>query len=165
MIATKSAIGAAGVAALLAWAAAPGAAMAGPCTQQIATLAKALSHDASLGPTTTGALSGSAPGSIPKNAPTPKTPAAPTATPGKKAGGAAATKEVSAASAQIATSPQDVRLQQKGEPTVAEGGNPAAAEPMAKAKSELQKARRLDEANNSACKGAVKETQRLMKRG
>ena len=163
MLGQKVAIVAFGLTACLSVAA--GTAHAGPCTQQIADVAKELSRTASLGPATTGALSGSAPGSIAKNAPAPKAPPAPSAGQAEKSGGAGATQEINNATAQIATSPQDVRLQQKGQPTVAQGGNAAAAEPMAKAKSELEKARRLDQSNDGGCQAPLQEAQRLMKQG
>ena len=49
---------------LLALAAAPGTALAGPCTEQINEVAKSLVNDASLGAPTTGTLTGTAPGAI-----------------------------------------------------------------------------------------------------
>ena len=65
-----------------------------------------------------------------------------------------------------ATSAQDVRLQQQGMPTTAQGGDPRAAEGhLTQAKAALDKARSLDASNDAGCKGAVDEAKQLMRQG
>ena len=153
------------------------ASLAGPCSSDIAELGKTLSQSSSLGPATTGALSGSAPGSI-----QPATEDGSTSTKGttadKNVGGTAGTKEMNAVAGQVATSADDVRRQQQGLPTAAQAAAAASKnsvetapaqtsnampdERMAKAKMELEKARTLDQQGDSACATSIKHTRELM---
>ena len=156
----------------------PAAALAGPCSDQIAQLGKALSGNSSLGSSpTSGTLTGSSPGSAPATAPdtaagTKGTSAA------NSIGGTAGTKELNSASNQIATSSQDVRRQQEGLPTAAAtaaapgkgsvetaprlGQGQAPNDRMALAKSELQNAVALDHNNDSKCMDSVNQARKLM---
>ena len=157
------------LAACLAVAAAPGVAQAGPCTNDINDVAKALSNDPSLGAPTTGALAGAAPGAIKAGegdtqaTESDSTPPAPSASADGKTGGEGGMKEMNAAAGQVATSAQDVRLQQQGQPTMAQGGKPdAGAERMSMAKNQLDKARQLDQQGNQDCAAAVQEARKMM---
>lgn len=152
-------------------------AAAGPCTDQIAELGRKLSQSSALGPVTTGALSGSGPGSIATRPAQPGAPSASGTSADNRVGGTAGTKEINAAVGQIATSADDVRRQQQGLPTaaaVAAAGPPksiettpgqsTAAAPddrMSQAKMELERARMLDQKDDSACRGAVDRTRQL----
>ncbi len=89
---------------------------------------------------------------------------------------------MNAASAQIATSPDDVRRQQQGLPTAAAvaaaGSNrqvetaPGQAQSasnsakpddrMSQAKMELEKARQLDQKDDPSCRGSIDRTRALM---
>jgi hypothetical protein len=65
-----------------------------------------------------------------------------------------------------ATSPQDVRLQQEGRPTVAQGGDVRSVDAsMTQAKAALDKARSLDAKNDASCNSAVDEARELMRKG
>lgn len=157
------------LAACLAVVSAPSAALAGPCTNDINDVAKALSNDPSLGAPTTGALAGTAPGAIkPEQGETQatesaSTPPAPSASADGKTGGEGGMKEMNAAAGQVATSAQDVRLQQQGEPTMAQGGKPdAGADRLSMAKNQLDKARQLDQQGSQDCTAAVEEARRMM---
>lgn len=155
----------------LGWA--PAAAVAGPCAEQIAEVARTLSMDPSMGAATTGALAGAAPGAAPSEGPAAKpaqssdTAPAPSLATGGKTGGEGGLKEMNAASSQVATSSQDVRLQQEGKPTAAQGGNIASVDndPKAKAKSALESARLLDQQNSPDCTAKVEEAKRLAEEG
>lgn len=154
---------------LLALAAAPGTALAGPCTDQINEVAKSLVNDSSMGAPTTGTLTGTAPGAIKPATPSAgaaeskETPPAPSLAEGGKTGGEAGMKEMNAASSQVATSPQDVRLQQQGQPTTAQGGTPdAAADKMSMAKTELDRARMLDAQGSNDCAGALDKARQMI---
>ena len=71
------------------------------------------------------------------------------------------TREMSAVAGQIATSPEDVRRQQEGRPTVAQAADQAATRlPAAKAK--LDQARLLDEKGQAGCMGLVNEARSLL---
>lgn len=140
------------------WAAAP--AVAGPCTEEIAEVRKTLSQTPDLGAATTGALSGSAPGSVPETAP----PAGAKADQEKTAGDAGMT-QMNQASGQVATSAQDVRQQQKGQPTAAQGGDTASSDKMTMAKNELDRAVMLDQQGSADCTGALGEVRRMMEGG
>lgn len=151
--------------------------LAGPCSSDIAELGKVLSQSSSLGPATTGALSGSGPGSIKTTAQDTSAATAGTSA-DKSVGGTAGTKEMNAASAQIATSSDDVRRQQQGLPTAAQAAaaasknsvetapgqtsNAAPDDRSSQAKMELERARDLDQKNDGACSDAVKRTRGLM---
>lgn len=158
----------------------PAAAFAGPCSDQIAELGRKLAQSPALGPVTTGALGGTAPGNAPAAnsggaGPAPVT----TGTSSdNRVGGTAGTKELNAASANIATSSDDVRRQQQGLPTAAavaaagsnksvettpgQGASPKPDDRMSQAKMELEHARQLDQGNDKACSASVDRTRQLM---
>jgi len=158
----------------------PSGAAAGPCSDQIAELGRKLAQSPSLGPVTTGTLSGSNPGSAPS--PTASTSGAPAATgtsADNRVGGTAGTKELNAAVGNnIATSSQDVRRQQEGLPTAAavaaagsgksvettpgQSGSAAPNDRMSQAKMELEKARQLDQRDDPACSGSIDRTRQIM---
>ena len=157
----------------------PGAVFAGPCSDQIAELGRKLSQSPSLGAPTTGTLTGSNPGNAPGASPTAS--AAPTGvgtSNDNRVGGTAGTKEANAAVGNlVATSSQDVRRQQEGLPTAAAvaaagsgksvettPGQASGAGPndkMSEAKAELEKARKMDSQDDSACRGAVDRARQL----
>lgn len=152
-------------------------AVAGPCSDQISELGRKLSQSPALGPVTTGALAGSGPGSIAPPAAQPGAPSASGTSADNRVGGTAGTKEINAAVGQIATSSQDVRRQQEGLPTaaaIAAAGPPKSIETtpgqsnaaapndrIAEAKMELERARMLDQKDDTACRGAVDRTRQL----
>lgn len=155
-------------------------AVAGPCSEQISELGRTLSQNSSLGPVTTGTLSGSNPGSAPGASAQPAAPATTGTSADNRVGGSAGTKEANAAVGnQIATSSQDVRRQQEGLPTAAavasagsnrsvettpgQGGSAMPNDRMSQAKMELEKARMLDQSNDQACAGSIERTRELMK--
>lgn len=163
----------------LALAAIPGAAQAGPCSDGIAELGRKLAQSPSLGPATTGTLTGSNPGSAPSGTSQPGAPSPTGTSADNRVGGTAGTKEVNAAVGNlVATSSQDVRRQQEGLPTAAAvaaagsgksvetaPGNAGAAAPndrMSMAKMELERARMLDQKDDASCKGALDRTRDLM---
>jgi hypothetical protein len=134
-------------------------ALAGPCSDQIAELARLTSGGAS--PATTGAttspggttastagaaaIAGAAPGEASQ-------PGTGRQTADQRSG----TREMSAAAGQTATSPEDVRRQQEGRPTVAQAADQASQRvPLARAK--LEQARLLDEQGNAGCTALVNE--------
>ncbi len=175
-------------------ASAPTGALAGPCSNDIAELARTLSASPALGGTpTTGALSGAGP----NNAPSPTgsggagaaTATSPDRTAGTTAdsrqGGTAGTRELNAVVGnQIATSPEDVRRQQQGQPTTAAaaeagqraqsdrqrvevvpgtpGAVPGPDDRMARAKSELETARTLDQRDDGSCRDAITRVRQAM---
>ena len=160
-------------------AALPLAAKAGPCSDQIADLGRKLAQSPSLGPVTTGALTGSNPGNAPSAAPQPGAPPTTGTSADNRVGGTAGTKEVNAAVGNlVATSPQDVRRQQEGLPTAAavaatgsgksvettpgQGSSAMPNDRMSEAKMELDRARMLDQKDDGSCKQAVEHTQQLM---
>lgn len=157
-----------------------GPAAAGPCSDQIAELGRTLSQNSSLGPATTGTLSGSNPGSAPTGAPQPGAPSTVGTSADNRVGGSAGTKEANAVVGNlVATSPQDVRRQQEGLPTAAAtaaassnrsvetaprlGSGQQPNDRMSQAKMELEKARMLDQSNDQSCSGAIERTRELMK--
>ncbi len=159
--------------------AAPTIASAGPCSDQIADLGRKLAQSSSMGPVTTGTLSGSNPGSAPSAAPQPGAPASTGTSADNRVGGTAGTKELNAAVGNnIATSSQDVRRQQEGLPTAAaaaaagsgksvettpgQGSSPAPNDKMSQAKMELEKARQLDQKDDPSCSGSIDRTRQLM---
>ena len=162
----------------LAFSLSAGTAMAGPCTDQIAELGKALSGSAAIGPVTTGTLSGAAPNSAPSASGQPGAPSATGTSADNRVGGSAGTKEANAAVGNlVATSSQDVRRQQEGLPTAAavaasrdkqsvetapqlgSGGQPS--DNMSMAKLELEKARMLDQSGDQACMGSIDKARQL----
>jgi len=157
----------------------PTGAAAGPCSDQIAELGRKLSQSPSLGPATTGTLSGSNPNNAPGTSPTASAAPAPTGTSAdNRVGGTAGTKELNAAVGNtVATSSQDVRRQQEGLPTAAAvaaagsgksvettPGQASGAGPndkMSEAKAELEKARMMDQRDDPACRGMIDRARQL----
>ena len=77
--------------------------------------------------------------------------------------GSGGTKEVSAAAAQIATSPEDVRRQQEGRPmTTQTADENFARERMRTAQVRLEEARTLDRDNKAECMDKVVEARKTM---
>ncbi len=158
----------------------PLAAWAGPCSDDIASIGKQLSQSASLGPATTGTLTGSNPGSTPQSGQSNMANSKGTSA-DSRVGGTAGTKEVNAASANVATSDADVRQQQLGHPTAAgasqmndkgsvetkPGGRTASTsdsdDRMSRAKMAWQKAVDLNAQNDDSCKGAVAQARSALK--
>ena len=156
-------------------------AWAGPCSDDIAALGKQLSQKPQLGPATTGTLTGSNPGSTSGGGQAPTTEAKGTTdSQNGHIGGTAGTKELDAASSNVATSPADVRQQQLGKPTAAQAaaqgntseethpgsqGNSTSAEDdhVSRAKMAWQQAVDLNAKNDPACKGAVTKAQDALK--
>ncbi len=153
----------------------PMAAYAGPCSDGIADLGRKLTPSASLGPVTTGTLSGT----VPAAAPQPSAPGATGTSADNRVGGTAGTKEANAAVGNlVATSSQDVRRQQEGLPTAAavaaagpgksvettpgQGGSAAPNDRMSEAKMELEKARMLDQQGDQSCHASLDRTRQLM---
>ena len=163
---------------------APAGAFAGPCSNEIAELARTLSATPALGGTpTTGALSGAGPGNAPSPAnsggsatPSPDRTAGTSAD--NRQGGSAGTRELNAVVGnQIATSPEDVRRQQQGLPTAAAaaemgqraqsdrqrvevvpgapGAAPGSDARLSRAKDEFEAARALDLRDDPSCSDAV----------
>jgi hypothetical protein len=162
----------------------PGAAAAGPCSDQIAELGRKLSQSPSLGPATTGTLAGSNPNNAPGASPAASAAPQPTGTSAdNRVGGTLGTKEANAAVGNmVATSSQDVRRQQEGLPTAAavagagsgksiettpgQGGPGQASgvgpnDKMSEAKAELEKARMMDAKDDGACRGAIDRARQL----
>ena len=157
------------------------AAAAGPCSDGIAEVGRKLAQSPALGPVTTGTLTGSNPGSAPSGTAQPGAPGAAGTSADNRVGGTAGTKEMNAAAAAIATSPDDVRRQQQGLPTAAAvaaaGSNkqvetaPGQAQAasngakpddrMSQAKMELERARTLDQKDDQACRGALDKAREL----
>ncbi len=159
--------------------AAPTIAAAGPCSDQIAELGRKLAQSPSLGPVTTGTLTGSNPGSAPNTASQPGASPSTGTSADNRVGGTAGTKELNASVGNnIATSSQDVRRQQEGLPTAAavaaagsgksietKPGQGSSAEPndkMSQAKMELEKARQLDQKDDPSCRDSIERTRQLM---
>ena len=151
-------------AACLAVAIPAGPAAAGPCTDQIDQVGRALSGSGK----EAGTLAGAAPGSIEGKAPMPDQGAQAAGPTGKEAGtlaGAAPDGRAGAADPAQgrATSPQDVRLQQAGQPTAAQGGDPKAMDDrMTMARMELGKARDLDQQGSADCAAALDRARKAM---
>ncbi len=160
----------------------PAAAIAGPCSDDIAQLSRQLGTMPGLGAPLSGVAAG--PGST-QSAQTGDTGAAQAsdhAQPGgasKAAGGSPGTvggasgtavgSKDAVASGQVATSDQDVRNQSVGKPTAAQvastgGAAPATAgdDRVSQAKMSLQKAVDLNAKGDSSCSAAVRQTRSLM---
>lgn len=158
----------------------PAVASAGPCSDQIAELGRKLAQSPAMGPVTTGALGGAAPGTTPTptSGGTGPAPVTTGTSADNRVGGTAGTKEVNAAVGNIATSADDVRRQQQGLPTAAQvaaagssrsiettpgqGSSPMPDDRMSQAKMELEKARMLDQKDDRACSASVDRTRQLM---
>lgn len=155
-----------------------GPAVAGPCEAEIAELEATMSRP-------TGKESGTLSGAVPDSGQS-ETQTAAQATIGTT--GAAATPGTMGATGKeqgtlagnapdgqeqavdptggIATSAQDVQLQQQGMPTMAQGGDPQALdERREQAQAALERARELDAVNDEGCRSAVQEAQALVRQG
>lgn len=122
-----------------------GTAFAGPCTQRIAAMEKALSAmDAGSGPTSSVPAQTTAPNpSVPKAGETP---------------GTGGTAGMNATVGDRAASPADVRAQTSGEPTAAQGGA-SSAKQLSDA---VQRAKAADaNGDATACGQALDEAERL----
>jgi hypothetical protein len=149
------------------------AALAGPCSEDIASIGKQLSQSPVLGPVTTGTLSGSNPGHASGNN-TMAPPEKDGTSASNRVGGTAGTKEMSAASSGVATSDADVRQQQAGHMTGTTGkgvetapgsqnaSRSASNDHMTRAKAAWQKAVDLNARNDTSCKSAVADARTAM---
>ncbi len=131
-----------------------------------------------MGPATTGALSGGAPGTIkPNQQANAQASTAGTSAGSGKFGGTGGTREMDAASNQVATSSEDVRRQQAGQPTMANAAGsasngaetkpgssapPTEGDKASQAKMDLAQARALDAKGDQSCMAAVKRAQALI---
>lgn len=155
---------AAGTALAIVLATAP--ALAGPCSADIAQIADQLQNPSGKG---SGTLAGAAPGAIQGKAPMPQE--APTGPTGKEQGTLAGNAPDGGAkpvdpTGGIATSAQDVQLQQAGQPTTAQGGDVRGLEAQrAQAVAALDKARDLDARDDAACTAAVDEAREHLRKG
>jgi hypothetical protein len=145
-----------------------GPAAAGPCENDITELQRQIDNPTGK---SSGTLSAAVPGGTENTAPAPDQTAgspdpAPSGTEAGKTSGAGATSEMNAASSQIATSAQDVRLQQAGKPTTAQGGNPNTVDDQLRQVAEaVARAKELDAKNDAGCQSAVDEARNLMRAG
>jgi hypothetical protein len=135
-----------------------GSANAGPCTQQIEQLQKALSSkDAGAGPTaaTPSTATGSTTGS---ETVTPKA--------GEVVPGADATAAMNEATKGKAASPEDVVKQTEGEPTTSEAAEAAQTSPAAgptEAMASLERAKQFDQTGDEAqCMSAVEDAKQKL---
>ena len=164
----SAAVAATATAACLALAIPLGSAAAGPCENDITELQRQIDNPTGK---SAGTLSAAVPGGTESQAPAPDQTAgspdpAPSGTEGGKTSGAGATSEMNAASSQIATSAQDVRLQQAGKPTIAQGGNPSTVDDQLRQVAEaVARAKELDAKNDPGCSSAVDEARNLMRTG
>lgn len=139
---------------------------AGPCSDDIAALAHLMNNPTGKG---SGALSGTAPGAIASEAPMPEATA--TGPSGKEQGTLAGnapdgTGKAVDPTGGIATSAQDVQLQQAGKPTAAQGGDPRELEAQRQeAMAALDRARELDARDDAACTAAVDEAHEHLRKG
>lgn len=153
-----------------------GAALAGPCAQQITALQHSLSRqDAGAGPTRTSADTGrtdqvSEAGSSARSTSEASRSPAEIRTKGDNEGSnrTGSTQAMGQATGGSAVSPQDVRLQQQGQPThaaAAKSGKPAAADGADRQQriaADLDRARSLDEKDDSTCMGAINDARKTM---
>jgi hypothetical protein len=153
-------------AACLGFALLAGPALAGPCEGDIAELARQMTNPTGKG---SGTLSGNTPGAIEDKAPMPvETQTGPT---GKEQGTLAGNapgdpNKVVDPTGGIATSAQDIQLQQAGLPTTAQGGDPRELDAQrGGAMAALDKARELDARNDSGCTAAVEEAREQFRKG
>lgn len=158
------------VSACLALASVTAPAMAGPCAEQISDVSRQLANNPAMGGTTGAALAGNAPGAIQNKAPMPDQ-AGSIGPSGKEQGtlaGPGPDGELAAIdpAGGKATSAQDVRLQQQGKPTTAQGGSlNAGDERMNQAKMALDSARTLDQQGSQDCMTKLDEAKKLMSGG
>ena len=146
-----------------------GTAVAGPCSQQIASLERTLSsRDAGSGPVQTQPGTGPT-DQISEAGSSSRTTSEATRSPSEVRTGNAhvgPTVAMNQATAGSAASSQDVRLQQQGKPTTAEAarnGTPAAAagqDKQQRVAADLGRARDLDRKNDSACAAAVDDARK-----
>jgi hypothetical protein len=141
-------------------------ALAGPCSDQIAAVSRELSaHTDVSGPPTIGTLNGAGP-SDKSTAPASDTSAQAkgTTSDGNNLKGESGSREMTAAASNTATSPEDVRRQQAGVPTMADSPNAKTPnQGVAKAAQQLDRARMLDAKNDPACHEAVEQASQLAK--
>jgi hypothetical protein len=144
-------------------------AMAGPCSDQIAEVGRALSaHPSVAGSPTTGTLNGSGPDAAKSTAQAPNTAAQAESTTakGSKLGGDSGNREMNGAASNVATSPEDVRRQQAGVPTMADAPNAASPDGrLAQASQFLDRARALDAKGDPACQAATEKARQLASPG
>ena len=154
----------------------PVAALAGPCSDDIASIGKQLGQSSSLGPVSSGTLTTSTPTQTPGGGQ--NNTADTKGTSGdQRVGGTAGTKELNAASSGVATSDADVRQQQMGHPTAAaqgkstgvetasgsnSGTSSASDDKMSRAKMAWQRAVDLNAQNDPSCKGAITQARSAM---
>ena len=140
----------------------PTAAWAGPCSDEIASLRRALADDPAMGAPVTGSISGTAARGA-SGSTEAMTSGAPSTSAGGRTSGEGGLKEMNAASAQIATSPEDVRRQQQGLPTAAQDPARASqpADSSSAARNKLAEAAALDSRGDAGCKAALGEARRL----
>lgn len=169
---------------------APALALAGPCSSDIAELSRTLSASPTLGGTpTTGALAGAGNGAAPSpgagGGGNSADRTAGTSGTGRQ-GGTAGSREMNATVGnQIATSPDDVRRQQEGRPTaaaevdtrqraqsdrqrveVAPGAATSAPDDRAaRAKSDLESARALDQRDDGGCRDVINRVRQALQGG
>lgn len=143
-----------------------GPAVAGPCSDQIAGIARTISQTSVVsGAPTTGTLNGAAPGADRKTASAPNAGAQSeqTTAAGGTLGGDSGNREMNRTASNVATSPTDVRRQQAGLPTQADApGVKSSDEKLVAAKAQLDKARMLDVQNDSSCHSAADAAQKMM---
>ena len=168
------------VASAIAW---PAAAMAGPCSADIAQLSRQLDSMPGLGAPTSGVAAGSSTGAQTTHAgetgnmsPSDRAqPGGASRTGGGSAGtvggvsGAAVGSKDAVASGQVATSDQDVRNQSVGKPTAAQSASTGSSGPsttnddrVSQAKMSLQMAIELNSRGDASCAAAVSKTRGLM---
>jgi hypothetical protein len=143
-----------------------GPVLAGPCSDQIAAVSRALSAypDVSGSPTT-GTLNGAG-ASDKSTAPARDTSAQAkdTTASGGNLTGESGNREMSAAAGNTATSSEDVRRQQAGVPTMADAPNAKTPnQRIAQAARQLDLARELDAKNDPACHQAADQANQLVK--
>ena len=163
-------------------AACPVAALAGPCSDDIATLSRQLGTTPGMGAPLSGVAAGphadtqsAQAGAGASNASDRAQPGGASRTGGGSPGtvggvsGAAVGAKDAVATGQVATSDQDVRNQSVGKPTAAQaastgGGNPSTAndDRVSEAKMSLQKAIDLNARGDSSCAAAITKTRSLM---
>ena len=164
-------------------AACPAAALAGPCSDDIAQLSRQLGGMPGLGAPLSGAAAGSSAGAqSAQTGETGTTNASDRAQPGgaSRAGGGspgtvggvsgtAVGSKDAVASGEVATSDQDVRNQSVGKPTAAQtattggsGSSTSKNDRVSEAKMSLQKAIDLNARGDSSCTAAITKTRSLM---
>ena len=137
---------------------------AGPCSDGIAELGRKLAPSATLGPVTTGTVSGT----VHAAAPQPEAPASTGTSADNHVGGTAGTKEANAAVGNLQEGlPTAAAVAAAGssksvETTPGQGGSTSPDERVSQAKMELEKARMLDQKDDQACHASLERTRQLM---